>query len=154
MKLAFVDNKDGYYECDSLDGKTPLWAVGMTLTTVRVPPTPTLAEAKAAQIANINQAADAAFNSLLASYPKQEVDTWSYQYTEAQAYQLNALAATPTLSAIALAYGTTVPLLATSVLAKAATYTGTSGQVVGKRKKLTDQINAATTNAGVGVIVW
>lgn len=115
---------------------------------------PTLEQAKAEQIVKINQAADAAFDAITSIYPKQEVATWPNQYAEAQNLQANPQAATPTLTAIALEAGITVDSLKTSVLQKAAAFTQASGKVVGKRKKLTDQINAATTNAAVVAVVW
>ncbi len=115
---------------------------------------PTLEQAKAAQIVKINQAADKAFDAITAPYPRQEVDTWPNQYAEAWALQADPLAYTPTLTAIALAYNTTVPLLAASVLQKAAAYTVASGQIIGKRKLVADQINASTTNELAEAVTW
>lgn len=117
---------------------------------------PTLAQIKAEQIAKINQAADAAFDTITSPYPKQEVATWPNQYAEAWALQSDPTAYCPTLTAIATQVGTTVQLLAASVLQKAAAYTQASGAVVGKRKKLTDQINATSTDTPEKVkgITW
>lgn len=107
---------------------------------------PTLAQVKAEQIHLVNQAADAAFDAITSPYPKQEVATWPNQYAEAWALQSDPAAYCPTLTAIAQQAGVTVPVLAASVLQKAAAYTQASGTIVGKRKKLTDQINSETTD--------
>lgn len=126
-------------------------AAGNTPTPVDVP---TLAQAKTEQIAKINQAADAAFDAATASYPRQEVDTWPNQYSEASALALNPLAATPTLTAIAAEAATTVDAIKAAVLLNAATYTQASGRIVGKRKRLTDQISSAATKGAVSAVVW
>lgn len=117
---------------------------------------PTLAEVKATQIAKINQAADKEFALIKAPYPKDESDTWPSQFAEATALQTNALAVTPTLDGIVTASGLTKAIVAASVLEKAALFHAASGLIVGKRKKLTGQINAATTdtNAKVEAVVW
>lgn len=115
---------------------------------------PTLAQVKAEQIAKINQSANAAFDVITSPYPQHEIATWPNQYAEAWALQSDPNAYTPTLTAIATQVGITASTLATSVLQKAAAYTQASGAVVGKRKKLTDQINAATTSEQVNGIAW
>ena len=121
---------------------------------LRAPPIQTLAEAKAAQIANINQSAETEFMAIKASYPKSEVDTWSLQFDEATAFTANALSPTPTLDGIVLTSGLTKAVVVASVLTKAALFQTAAGKIIGKRKSLTAQINAATTNAGVGIILW
>ena len=144
------------------DGIDPLQYIKQPFTVItkaeadflNAPPVPTLAQAQALQIAIINAAADTAFSAITATYPKQEVDTWPNQYAEATAFTANPLAPTPTLSAIATAMGSTVGVLAPIVLQKAAAYTAASGSVVGKRKLLTAQIQAATTVAEVQGVVW
>jgi len=133
------------------------------LTTVRdmtpeeieaLPPPPSLAEAKASRIKYINGEADRAFAQILAPYPAHEVSTWPNQYAEAWALQSDPAAYTPTLAGIALVSGETVAVLATAVLAKAAAYTNVSGQIVGKRKLKTAQIESCLTNAEVEAITW
>lgn len=119
-----------------------------------LPAPKSLVEIKLDRIQYINQQADIAFNAITASYPKQEVSTWPNQYAEAWALQSDPLAYTPTLAAIALESNVTVPVLATTVLQKAAAYTQASGLIVGKRKRLTDEINACQTNPEVEAIVW
>lgn len=117
---------------------------------------PTLAQVKAEQIHLINQSADAAFAVITSPYPKQEPDGWPNQYAEAWALQSDPNAYCPTLTAISIAAGINVSALATSVLQKAAAYNQAYGSIVGKRKKLTDQINATSTDTPEKVkgIAW
>jgi len=133
------------------------------LTTVRnmtpeeiaaLPPPPSLADSKAARIKYINAEADKAFAQILAPYPAHEVSTWPNQYAEALALQSDPNANTPTLAGIALVSGETVAMLAAAVLTKAAAYTSVSGQIVGKRKLKTAQIEACVTNAETEAITW
>jgi hypothetical protein len=119
-----------------------------------IPASTPLTSAKELQLSIINAAADAAFSAITAPYPKQEVDTWPNQYAEATAFTANPLAPAPTLSAIATAMGSTVAALAPIVLQKAAAYTAASGAVVGRRKLLTAQVQAATTVAQVQAVIW
>jgi hypothetical protein len=123
---------------------------------------PNLREVKDGRIKYINAEADKAFAQILAPYPSHEVATWPSQYTEAAALQSDPDAYTPTLAGIALVSGETVAALATAVLAKAAAYTAVSGQIVGKRKLKTAQIEAIQVISGdedaarsqVGAITW
>jgi hypothetical protein len=133
------------------------------LTTVRnmtpeeiasLPPSPSLSEAKASRIKYINAEADKAFAQILAPYPAHEVSTWPNQYAEALALQSDPNANTPTLAGIALVSGETVAVIAAAVLTKAAAYTAASGQIVGKRKLKTTQIEDCLTNAEVEAITW
>jgi len=133
------------------------------LTTVRnmtpeeiaaLPLPPSLSEAKASRIKYIKAEADKAFSQILAPYPAHEVSTWPNQYAEALALQSDPNANTPTLAGIALVSGETVAMLAAAVLTKAAAYTSVSGQIVGKRKLKTAQIESCVTNAEVEAITW
>lgn len=110
--------------------------------------------AQTRQITKINASAQAALTALISSYPPEEVSTWPNQYTEAQAYTANPAALTPTLAAIATAAGLTVDQIAAVVLQKAAAYTTASGTIIGKRKLLTAQIQAANDVATVEGITW
>lgn len=131
----------------------PTVATGNVLTIEATLPSASLAETKATQISKINQSADAAFNAITSSYPKHEVDTWPSQLNEAKAYKLDALAPTPTIDAIVTASGLTKLAVADGIIAKAALFHAMAGQIVGKRRKLTTQIEVATTNAAVEAVV-
>lgn len=158
MKYKDAQNKVHEIQ-DGSQHLMPGWPVGYTEITdaeafALLNPPKSLADTKLERIKHINQQADIAFNSITASYPKQEVSTWPNQYAEAWALQSDPLAYTPTLAAIALESNVTVTMLATTVLQKAAAYTQASGLIVGKRKRLTDEINACLDNAEVGAITW
>ncbi len=56
-----------------------------------VPPVPTLEEAKAAKLAEINAAADRAISKLTATYPDREIATFDKQEAEASAYLINGM---------------------------------------------------------------
>lgn len=65
-----------------------------------VPPVPTLEEAKADKLSEINAAADVAIAALTATYPDRELATFDKQEAEARAYVVDpATAKTPLLSA-------------------------------------------------------
>ena len=118
------------------------------------PPTPTLDQVKATQIAIINQACQMELNTITAPYPSSEISTWPAQLADAIAYTANDQAPTPMLSPIAAASGQTVASLAALVLSKAAVYQAAAGAAIGKRQALTAEINAATTVATVQAAVW
>ena len=113
-----------------------------------------LTTTRAKKLKYVNAEADKHFNLILAPYPQHEINTWPNQYAEAWALKSDPLAYTPTLNSLALNYGKTVALLAQDVLAKAASYTVISGEIIGKRKKLTDQVMAATKVAEMEAITW
>jgi len=118
------------------------------------PPPPSLAQAQATQIGEINLACQAALAAIVAGYPALETDTWPNQQQEAIAYTANPAAITPILSAIAAAANTTVAALAATVMAKSNAYMAASGAAVGRRQLLTAQIKAATSVPAVQSIVW
>ena len=150
----------GTWVNDATISKLPVGAVALTDAKWEnrnsIPYVPTLAEVRANKLKYINAEADKRFEVMLDSYPRHEVNTWSNQYAEAKAFKLDPLALTPTLTALALNYGKTVSVLAQNVLDKAAAYTTATGEIIGKRKKLTDQVVAATTTtvAQIEAILW
>lgn len=132
---------------------------------IAVDPIQTLDDVKAQQIAKINASCNEFMSTIVAQYPPLEMQTWPNQLSEANAYQANANASTPTLSAIAMASGQTVAALAASVISKASAYTAAAGAAIGKRQALTAQIIAeqAASNsqndvdvakAAVKAVVW
>jgi len=152
MTISFKDNKDGYYQFDDYAPKS--WYEHLTPCEQQIPPPTSLTEAKATRIRYINVEADKAFAQILSPYPAHEVATWPNQYAEAWALQSDPSAYTPTLAGIALVSGETVAVLAAAVLTKAAAYTSVSGQIVGKRKLKSAQIEACVTNAETEAITW
>lgn len=114
----------------------------------------TLDEVKAAKLAEINAACDAEIGAIKATYPDTEVMTWDKQEKEARALVLDATATTPLIDSIASARGLDRVELANRIIVKADQFAVASGASIGKRQKLEDQINAATTVEQVAVIVW
>ena len=108
-----------------------------------VPPVPTLDEAKAAKLSEINAAADRAIAT--ATYPDREISTFDKQESEARAYAADATASTPLLSALAEARGISLPDLVERVLAKADAFAVASGSIIGQRQALEDRLDVCTT---------
>ena len=118
------------------------------------PPPLTLDEAKAAKLTEINAACDAEIEAIKVSYPDTEVMTWDKQEREARALVLDATADTPLIDSIASARGLDRVELANRIIANADQFATASGASLGKRHKLKDEINAATTVEQVAEIVW
>lgn len=109
------------------------------------PPVPTLEEAKAAKLSEINAAADKAIATLTATYPDREISTFDKQEAEARAYSADPTAPTPLLSALAKARGLSMDDLVKRVLIKADTFAAASGYIIGQRQALEDRLNACKT---------
>ena len=118
------------------------------------PPPLTLDEVKAAKLAEINAECDAEIGAIKATYPDTEVMSWDKQEQEARALLANATATTPLIDSIASARGLGRVELANRIIANADQFAVASGTSIGKRQKLEDQINAATTVEQVAEIVW
>jgi hypothetical protein len=103
-----------------------------------------LKEAKAAQITG---RADQLLKHLGAEYGEMERATWDQQYAEATAYQADALADVPLLTAIATARSMDVAVLAARVIANRAAWVSLSGHVVGQRLAYQDALDAAGEDA-------
>lgn len=107
-----------------------------------IPPVPTLEEAKAAKLSEINAAADKAIATLTATYPDREISTFDKQEAEARAYSADPTAPTPLLSALAKARGLSMDDLVKRVLIKADTFAAASGYIIGQRQALEDRLDA------------
>lgn len=110
-----------------------------------VPPVPTLQEAKAAKLAEINTAADRTIAALTDTYPDREIATFDKQEAEARAYTADPAAPTPLLSALSQARGVPLDELARRVLVKAAAFAVASGSIIGQRQALEDRLNTCAT---------
>lgn len=110
-----------------------------------VPPVPTLDEAKAAKLSEINAAADRTIATLTATYPDREISTFDKQEAEARAYMADPEAPTPLLSALAKARGISMDELVKRVIAKADAFAVASGSIIGQRQALEDRLDACTT---------
>ena len=109
------------------------------------PPVPTLQEAKAAKLAEINTAADKSIAALTATYPDREIATFDKQEAEARAHAVDPTASTPLLSALSQARGVPLDELARRVLVKADAFAVASGSIIGQRQALEDRLDACTT---------
>ena len=118
------------------------------------PPPLTLDEVKAAKLSEINAACDAEIEAIKATYPDTEVMSWDKQEREARALLANATATTPLIDSIASARGLGRVELANRIIAHADQFAVATGAYLGKRQKLKDEINAATTVEQVAAIVW
>lgn len=117
-----------------------------------VPPVPTLDEAKAAKLSEINAAADRTIATLTATYPDREISTFDKQESEARAYAADATASTPLLSALAQARGIELSELVQRVIAKADILAMASGSIIGQRQALEDRLDTCTTIEDVQAI--
>lgn len=117
-----------------------------------VPPVPTLDEAKAAKLSEINAAADRAISKLTATYPNREISTFDKQESEARAYAADPTASTPLLSALAQARGIELSELVQRVIAKADILAMASGSIIGQRQALEDRLDTCTTVEDVQAI--
>lgn len=110
-----------------------------------IPPVPTLEEAKAAKLAEINTAANKTIAALTTTYPDREISTFDKQEAEARAYMADPEAPTPLLSALAKARDIDMDELVKRVIAKADAFAAASGYIIGQRQALEDQIDACRT---------
>lgn len=117
-------------------------------------PEPTLEEAQAAQLAQINADFEAAAQALTAGYPEAERLTWPIQQSEALAWAADDNAPTPYLDGLAAARGITPAEMRSLTLAQVQAFQAASQQLVGTRQRLRDEINAAATVAAVRAVVW
>lgn len=112
----------------------------------------TLAEHRAAKLAEINTACDAALATMTGGYPQAELLTFDKQEAEARAYLIDPTTATPLLSALATGRGISLDELVLRVIAKANAFAVTSGQIIGQRQALEDRLDAAETIEDVQAI--
>lgn len=122
---------------------TALWQAGEDGEWQPVP-TVTLASVRAAKLAEINAAADAAIAAMTATYPAGEVATFDKQEAEARAYLADATAPTPLLSALSTARGLDRAELVRRVIVKADAFAVASGTIIGQRQALEDVLDLCT----------
>lgn len=107
------------------------------------------AEARAERLDQVNADADALLSMLDATYPEREVLTWDQQVKEAEALQANPEAVTPLLSSLADYRDIDLQELAAKVLQKSYQYKVASGQIMGARQWVEQQLEAAETHEAV-----
>ena len=107
------------------------------------PEKPTLEQAKAAKLQEINEACDRELKKLTASYPEIEVITWDEQVLEAKAYQADSSVTTTLLDGLCAGRGIEKADLVQKILAKAEAFQAYSGRVIGQRQSLEDRLESA-----------
>lgn len=109
---------------------------------------PTLADHKAAKLALINAQCTSTLGQITASYPADEMQSWSKQEAEARA------GGGPLIDALASARGVTLADLIGRIIAKADAFAVASGQTIGNRQRCEDAIRSAQTIAEVEAVKW
>ena len=112
----------------------------------------TFEDAKASKLSEINGACDSILNAATADYPASEIQTFSQQTAEAQAYVLDNNAPVPLLRALAIARGVDLNELVGRVLAKHEALSVLSGFVIGQRQAFEDRLNVCKTLEDVHAI--
>jgi hypothetical protein len=103
-------------------------------------------EMKAAALARVDRAYEAAVKEMTSDYPEDEVGSWPQQEAEARAWLTDAEASTPWIDAAAAGRGIDKATFVHKILAKASLFAPAHGQLTGKRQKLRDEIIALGNN--------
>lgn len=119
--------------CPTFGGWTPL------------PAGPSLDEVKAVRIMAATALCDAVLAPLGREYGAYEMATWDQQYSEALAYKANPTADVPLLASMCVARGMSIATLADRVVANRNAWVALTGNVIGQRQRIVDQISAAET---------
>lgn len=151
MKALILDNKIVQVEIDIFDVANGLkwvdcpddcvagWVYKDGLCVINTQ-TITLLEIKAQKLTHINSACDSAISALADTYPQAEVQSWDQQVREADLYVADPTAPTPLISGIALARGLSLGELVSRIQAKATAFAVASGNIIGKRQAIEDQL--------------
>ena len=91
---------------------------------------------------------------ITAQYEQSEIDTWTYQKDQAEAFAADNTSAVPFLSAQSAAREITVAEMAGLITAKSTIYQTVVAGILGKRQKLTKEINDAANMTELNLINW
>ena len=117
-------------------------------------PAPTLEEAKAAKLAEINRECDVILQQAVAGYPETEQQTFYKQDAESAAYLENPeTAKTPFLTTLATARGISLATMVEKVRAKTDTFAQLSAYICGQRQAMEDTLDACETIEEVQALV-
>ena len=106
-----------------------------------------LADVKALKQSDIDAEFETSIQSVFATYPQAERESWAVQEAEAYAYTANNASPTPFLSGLATARGVPVATIVTKVIANASAFKAASSAFIGKRQARSDALIASTTFA-------
>ena len=105
----------------------------------------TVEQAKTAGIEQATALCDAVLAPLGREYGAYEMATWDQQYSEALAYKADPTADVPLLASMCVARGVSIATLADRVVANRNAWVALTGNVIGQRQRIVDQISAAET---------
>lgn len=104
-----------------------------------------LMEVRQQALSTVNQNCDRCLLFVTAQYPEVEMTTWAMQVKEAEAFTVDKKADIPLLSCMAKERGIALADLVQRVLTKANQFAMLSGTAIGRRQKVEDQLQLATT---------
>lgn len=102
----------------------------------------------------IQERCDSELSALKAGYSYHEASSWDKQESEARAWSNDPLTPTPLLDAISTSREMDKSVLVTKVIAKADLFSVSAGNILGKRQKLQDQLDALTDWVAMSAISW
>lgn len=138
-KAIAVDDELFFKTINEEDG---IWSL-VNSEIVKLPfPALAIPEQILARLENINAHCETAIAQISAGYPSSEVLSWPKQETEARAWLADNSVATPLIEALAAARGVVKADLVSRIIEKADLFAQVSGQLIGKRQGLEDQLTA------------
>lgn len=109
-------------------------------------PAMSLEQAKAAKLAEINDACDAILNQAVSTYPQSEILTFDQQIDEVEKYLSSGSPSdAPLLTALASARGIELDDLCGRIIDKRTAFSQLSGWVIGQRQRLEDVLDTLET---------
>lgn len=120
-------------------------------------PVPSISELKQKKRLEINSAFEQSIQQITAGYPASEKSSWLKQESEARAFIANHSAPTPLVDHLSAERGVPKSELVTRILAKSDLFAAASGQLIGKRQRLEDQLDIldeSATAADWDAISW
>lgn len=160
-----TQNKVHFLESAEFSYLLPIGVVEITEQEAKVilNPPKSVPDLIAEQLLQVNASCETSMSAIKAGYPDSEVLSWPKQEEEARAWTADNATTTPLLDALATARGITKADLAARVIEKADLFAQISGQTIGKRQGLEDQLNAlldsfnnggTVTQAEIEAIAW
>lgn len=127
----------------TINERDGIWSITSEANIVKLPfPEDTIDDLIIAKRAQINFSFNQAMQQVTADYPVDEISSWTKQEAEARAFIDDENAVTPLIDALATARGITKEDLASRIIAKAVLFATVSGQLIGTRQGLEDQLDA------------
>lgn len=152
-EVALIPEKDGFAR-RFLRGVREWEYVALGTLTPPAPTPPTLEQAKATKLLEINSIYEDRAQLVRIGVPENEVLTWDIQKLEAEAWQINSAASTPLIDELARSREMDRVVLLGKVLEKVTAYRVYIGGLTGVRQRLEDLISVATTVEQVEAITW